>query len=266
MTKRKRLIIIFSVVVSLAVLIIINSAVFSVRTITAHGMNIVNQKLDDEIAERKIHDIRRGANIFTLSERRVVENANRNLAQSGQGRVDVRGIERVFPNRVRIHYVWTYEYVYVSQGGQAFVFDNRGVIVSILTTQEEIRQSDAIEIRVNGSLGATDLLDGFISDELQIERFNAVLSAVEWIKYTDFTSWFRFIDIRGDAIYFATDHGVFIRISNLENIINQFTLAATLYRDFVRDSNPNMSRGVIIANNTRRGAVVHHEPNTQGPP
>ena len=126
LTKRKRLVIIFSVIAALTALIIINSAVFSIRIVNANALNYPNnapeiEKLNEIISE--YHGVRLGSSIFMLNEYRARESIQRNLVETHDlAHIEIRSIERLFPNRLMIHYIVLRPYIYKIYNGYAFVF------------------------------------------------------------------------------------------------------------------------------------------------
>jgi len=277
MSKNKRLIIIFSVVCGLTFLIILSSAVFSIQDVSAYCVNVKDDdpilaELDEKVL--KDHGIRFGGSIFMLNEKKTVENLNQKLATAVPPvtNIEVRAIERAFPNRVIIHYIKFEPYFYVAEGGQAYFYAFGG---AILIKTAELSEADAaasmtgaVQFKVKGKISGTAVGSSAFSTTLEHERQNAeaVLAALEKLcSLQDLADYFAFIDLSGEGKVFAkTNRGVTIEFSSRENLYDQFRLGVSMYKEF-RESGKAEDRvrsgtGTIILSNTGKGLTAVYSP------
>jgi len=236
MTKNKRLVLIFSALAVLAALIIINSAVFSVRIVHAHSLshsfnNPEVERINTLIAQN--HGIRTGTSIFMLNEQRTIENVRYNLIAIDElAHIEIRGIERLFPNRLMIHYVILHPMFYVEHNGEAFVFSNNATLIHIVSLQEA-RVKGAIGLRLRGALLSTELGDAF-QTHVPADRttLDAVMATMERINHRQFS----YVDISNPGVIsIQTQPGVRIEIRSILNFASHFAHAYSTYRFFMEN-------------------------------
>jgi len=148
--RNKRLIVLFSILLSLTVVVIFGSIVFSVSVVTTSGHNInvydEGQQLSDRVIEAA--NVRRRS-IFLLNDDRIISDIEEAVPQ-----VQVVNIERLFPNRVLIHFVKLYNYFRVYRDGNYYSLRASGRITYI---NEE---ADRNFIDVFGAVSFGDLAVG----------------------------------------------------------------------------------------------------------
>ncbi|MCL2847882.1 MAG: hypothetical protein FWE13_03935 [Firmicutes bacterium] len=275
MTKKKRLIIIFSALLALTALIIINSAVFSVRSVNANALNESSNnesvlRINDLIANN--HGIRMGSSIFMLNEERTIEAVTRNiLEQDGAvANFEIRSLERIFPNRIVVHYVLLLPYFYIETvvGADVKVFSNNGTLIDILPILEAQRQG-AIRLDIRGQLLSLERGSRFETDyPRDTTRFFAVIDAFErmyhhfYMRHEDISMDFRYVDISDPrAIFLRMLPGVKMEIRNETNFIEYFRHGFSVYRHLRRYDSDRTLSGRIRPYRTATGEfrIVYSE-------
>lgn len=259
MRKNKKLIIIFSVVIALTALIILNSVLFSVQHVDADCMNDEDSVLDEAIETS--HGIRYGSSIFMLNENKAVENLKNNLAGKGIANIEIVSLERKFPNRVAIHYIKTVDYFYVLSGGQAYFFSNKGAVLT-KATEASAEKGNSIELKLKGQLQSTapgaGLSTQYESDRERADSLLYALGRLENLPFSRLGEYFEFASVAGSRIYIKTARGVFIEFSDLENFTEQFRHGLSAYKSFLTDPDqtPKSRTGTIIVTNTPSGVSM----------
>ncbi|MCL2796526.1 MAG: hypothetical protein FWD58_00505 [Firmicutes bacterium] len=273
MSKNKRLIIIFSVVCGLTLLIILSSAVFAVSSVRAYCVNVKDDdpmlaELDKQVLA--CHDIRFGSSIFMLNEKKTIQNLNKKLAASDPPvtNIEVRAIERAFPNRVIIHYIKFEPYFYVAEGGQAYFYAFGGAtlmrVLDLADAGAASLMAGAVQIAVEGKISGTAVGSSAFSTSIEHERQSAeaVLAALEKLcSPADLADYFDYIDLSREGYIFAkTNRGVVLEFSSFDNLYEQFRLGVSMYKDF-RESGKTEDRvrsgtGTIIVSNTVAGVIT----------
>jgi len=260
MTKRKSLIIIFACVLVIVALVVVNSAVFSVRTVNAHALNYTANDPETERINNIIvnnHGIRIGSSMFTLNENRTIENVRRNLIEAdGLTNIEIRAIERLFPNRLMIHYVRLVPYFFVMQNNNAYVFSNRagGAFLGVMTEQLA-RQQNAVQLLIRGSL-SDDLTGGFSSTiATDITRKAAVVAGFEAVVARIERRNIAYVDLTADGAIFVQTvggaaSGVRIEIRSINNFTEHFRHGFSLFYYFRNSPYANVrhqaSTGTIL--------------------
>jgi len=266
MTKNKRLIIIFSAIALLTALIIINSAVFSVRSVFANSLNYPNSDSEvlhiNEMLENH-HGIRMGSSIFMLNEERTIEAIRRNLIEHEElAHIEIRSLERLFPNRVVIHYVVLRPYFYIFDGGQAYIFSNNETLIRIVESVAEARSMGALGLFTSGELVSRNLGDVFETSEPQDAlRFNAVISTFERLVHRDLQHDFRYVDLRNPTSIFirmSSTPGLRIEIRTVDNFLTHFSHGFSVYRAFLisPDLHHKTMSGTLLITETAAGQIV----------
>lgn len=115
--RKKKLFILFAVLLAVTLLVIFNSVVFSVQHVNVYCANREVSEYRDEV--KRAHKIKRGSSIFTLNEKKI-----KKRIQSNVPHVRVLNIERKFPNRVYINYIEVLSYLKVARGGKTYYLGN----------------------------------------------------------------------------------------------------------------------------------------------
>jgi hypothetical protein len=230
-------------------------------------MNDVDPVLDAQI--EKNHGIRYGSGIFTLNEGKTKNKIQENLAKNNIGNVSIVGLERVFPNRVKVHYIKTTDYFHIYSDGQVYTVSNKGVITSV----KENLNPDAktVEVKAAGSLPADlSVGDSFdTDDQLDRARLSAVTYTFDRLKapYTGRDSFFEFVDISKNYIYVKTTRSVYIEIFapgalTPEDYAEQFRLGLTMYENYL-NADPQNPYRIDMAPN---GTIIVTRPADGGKP
>ena len=225
---------------ALVALIIINSVVFSVRSVTANSLNTstgdcpVTRDMNSLIEEH--HGIRIGSSIFMLNEDSATARVTQNIiAQQDSLILEIRALERIFPNRVVVHYVLLLPYFYVQVGSSVKSFANNGILMHIDTNPTAARARGAIGLIVRGELESLAIGEQFATTvDADTTRFFAAVHALEHLTYHHlFRNEFRYIDISNpQAIFVQTAAGAVFDIRSVANFTEHFRHALSTFRDF----------------------------------
>jgi len=277
MTKNKRLIIIFVALAVLTVLIIINSAVFSVRIVHPHALNYELSAEDRNEVEkineliREHHGIRTGSSIFMLNEERTVAAVRRNLLRREIAHAEIIRLERIFPNRVNIHYILLRPYFYVEHRGQAKVFSDNGTLIFIESVSSA-RQRGAIGLRIDGELMSLELGSEFnTSIQADVARFFTIIEAFQQLPHGEIGRDFEYVDISNpSAIFlrmaFTEPMGTAVRmeIRAIANFTEHFRHGLSAYRHFLQSTEHlyRTQSGTLLVTElaTTGQIVVTHSP------
>lgn len=124
--RNKRLIILFCILFAVTTLIVLSSAVFSVRFVYGYCYNADDQQLCDEVASLDVNEIKTGKSIFLLSEKKITE-----IIESKLPQVEVINVERKFPDRVYINFRKLFPYYAITAGEQTLLAGYDGKILSV---------------------------------------------------------------------------------------------------------------------------------------
>jgi len=224
----------------LTALIIVNSAVFSVRVVNAHALNYCANDAEtvriNTVIEQH-HGIRMGSSMFTLNENRAIGNITRNLIEvDALAGIEIRAIERLFPNRIVVHYIRLVPYFFVMRGGEAFVFSNSGVLIDIVA-ENAARSQGAIELRVRGELSALSLGEEFATTvATDATRFATVVAGFERVVPRNERRSVSYVDITADGAV-TIRMGVVIEVRSLTNFTEHFRHGFSLFYNFAYGEN-----------------------------
>ena len=217
---RKKLIILFSILTFLAVMIILNSVVFSVKKISA---NIVNA--DDERLCQNIKDSAQitPQSIFFLNEDLIIKNISRSVPQ-----VKVIKLERKFPDKLIIHAYKREKICYIKYDNVFYILGEDLVVMDIINT----RPNDVFELFMGDDIDMSDTLEG---EELKIHSTAKaeMIQLISCIKnigadYFDLISKVYYFRTKSD-IYLKTNSGVMIHLSYTYRLQEKVVIAFSLY-------------------------------------
>ncbi|MCH5163835.1 MAG: FtsQ-type POTRA domain-containing protein [Clostridiales bacterium] len=249
MMRNKRLLIIFGILLSITLLIAIGSAIFSIRTVNAFCNNVKDEELCAEVAKEKDNII--GKSVFTLNEDKLIKNVEERV-----GGIKVVNIERLFPNRVNIHFVKLYDYFEVMYEGNFYI---SGIDGKILKKQAE-SGGDSV-IRVVLGLTEEPKVGGTLESAPRFAALQDMINMLELLDFreTDAPAIISTIDIDYSnlAIYVFTRTGVLIKIQGDENAGQKLRYALSLYT-----AKPSYrTTGLITVTETEKGIVDFYDEN-----
>ncbi len=231
------MIIIFSIFLSLTLIVAIGSAVFSIRRVDAYCYNVDDPEQLDRIVNGKydgkksVKDLLVGKSIFALDESELISEV-----EAREAGIKVINIERLFPSRVSINYIKLHEYFELEQGGKYYIFGKDGKITDTLF------EYDPGYIRIIMEISEPE--DGINSERLSylveiidiIERMGYEGSKASGIiEFIDF-------DIKPDYIYIKMRSGVFIEVHGYNELEEKVHSAFSIY-----DSDASLRlKGTII--------------------
>ena len=157
--RNKKLIVIFSILLALTLLVVLNSVLFSVRTVTAHCFNYDDTIIENDgkkLADKVIESagIKKGSSIFLVNKEKTA--ANIVARQTG---VKVVNIEKRFPNRITIHYAKLVDTFQVAMPRGYYICTNDGRIVEIVDKPLPVQNIIGLRMSVSPDLAVGDFLD-----------------------------------------------------------------------------------------------------------
>lgn len=136
----RKLTIIFSTLVFVLILVILNSVVFTVSMVNAYCYNSKDETLIANVAASGA--IMRGRNIFTLSEKKYAAPIEETL----RGDIKVINIERKFPSIVWINFVKIIPvFAFLTEDGTYVTVDNDRVVHRVGAGRSELNFDAAVE-------------------------------------------------------------------------------------------------------------------------
>lgn len=236
--RNKKLIAVLIVVCSITLLVVLNSVIFSVRSVSAYCYNADDPELEQTVIEKS--GIKKGGSIFTLNEKKVTDTLHRNV-----GNVKVINIEKKFPNRVYINYVKIFEYFRIHQGNKYYFCGNDGRILRISDVPG--LSSATIELRlstpISESVREGDKFASQSDSEVMITC--ELLSALERLDYHKYSQdMFDFVDIsKSQYVFIKTRAGIMIELQGSGNLTAKLRIALSLYENLSSDK---LTFGTII--------------------
>lgn len=224
--RNKRLIIIFSVLLSITLLVVFNSVLFSVQHVYASCMNVEEKDLKYESEVLSSHKIKRGTSIFFVDKAKVTKN----IEQATGHRVKVLNVEKSFPNRIYINYVEVKAYAHVQSGGVTYYLSNDMTVMETAdgeTTIELILGSDAGQF---GESFAYTTESGINAAEALTRIINGFESCGTDYNHNRFVSYFKNIDLSGKFIKIEMNSGLMIEIINVQSLEQKMRLAMSIYQ------------------------------------
>lgn len=250
--RRKRLYIIFGILMALTLIAFASSAIFSVKTVEGY----CNIKLDDETLDRRVSDAAsfvKGVSIFSVNESEIAQKV-----ESEVPGIKVVNIERMFPNRISVNYVRLYEYFELYLDGKYYTMSIDGKVVN---------ESDA-------SGGQGKVIKLIFEPQVEPEigamivppQATAIIRTMERLDYkkTDAASIISHINFTYSKsyIYVKTVKGVTIRLKtndNLEDLGEMLRLGLTTYVNGL--SEEKRTKGMLIVTNKETiGYTANPEP------
>lgn len=237
--RNRKLIIIFSVLLSITLLVVLGSVIFSVQHVDTYCMNVN----EDECADsREIilssYKIRKGSSIFGVNESKVIANIEKNNKANN---IRILNIERKFPNRVCINYVVVKPYFRFLYEGNTYYCYNDMRISSIQPI--DLPENGLINLRFSGNLVESEKEGEFTfgpSKGLNApEVLSEILSGFEQLKYyEEVIDLFYEIDLSGTFIKLYTRcqdkdnndvRGMEWQILTPDNLADKLRLALSTY-------------------------------------
>ncbi len=235
--RNKKLIILFFIILFLAVLVVLDSVLFSVKKVTAYCHNDVDNVIqaDATTLSQKVIDgskIKSGKSIFLLNKDKVIKNVQKNVSD-----VRVINIEKKFPNRVTIHYAAIKPTFNVRFSDGFYIVNNEGKITEI----SQQRRDGLIDL-------IAEVEDGLqVGDKIRCENLNSVFDIMDALDRLGYSaedqherilllSLISFIDltVHSEIIYIGTSGDIDIKILGIasDTIFKKIHYGLSLYVNF----------------------------------
>lgn len=243
--RNKKLIIIFSVLLSVALLTVVGSVLFSVQHVRAYCANVNPSEksvYQDEVLSS--HGIKKGTSIFFVNENKVKENIESKLGNH----VRVLNIERVFPNRIYINYVEVKPYLMVRIGTTTYYSSKD---LRVMDGYDE--GTSAIKLKFAGSVKNEDGVLEF-SDKSVASTVSEIFAGFEELGYDGYViALIEEIDLSDKYIVLNTREGVKWEIHGADNLRAKIRLALSCYLSPEYDMLPG---SVLIVPNDKTVTLV----------
>lgn len=254
--RNKRLIILFCILFAVTTLIVLSSAVFSVRFVYAYCTNDDDQELCEQVADFNVNEIKTGRSIFLLSEKKIIETVESKMPQ-----VEVINIERKFPDRVYINFRKLFPYYAIAAGEQTLLAGYDGKILSTTDDPDKYIKFTALSAPTETSAGKT----AFAADSTEgkfITKFTETIDKLQILEYTSLQKKmeiFESIDISGIAsnreFFVKMRTGTEIEFSgDLDDLVPELRLALSTYFD--REDNYMNKKMRVYFNRSEQKYVV----------
>lgn len=217
--RNRKLIIMFSLLAALVLIVVLTSVIFSVQHIDAYCYNYDDTELEQQVVAGT--GLKKGRSIFVVNEDKVAAAVEQNTNY----RVKVINIERKFPNRVVVNYVYVTPYAYMQSDGGYCSFGSDLRVTAVADAEPENLIQVLANGKVTGGIGST-VLDG---DEAHV--LEEVLVAYARIGYyNDIVEVIERIDLRFEnKVFIKTRAGVAIEVQGMQDIFSKVRLAMTAY-------------------------------------
>ena len=248
--RRKRLYIIFGILMALTLIAFASSAIFSVKSVEGY----CNIKLDDLSLNERVGQAAsfvKGTSIFSVDEQEVIDEVESKVAG-----IKVINVERMFPNRISVNYVRLYEYFEVSYDGKFFAMSIDGKVVSVRDTS---KGAEVIKLIFEPQT------EPKIGEIIVPKQATAIIRTMERLNYkdTDASSIIEHINFAYNKayVYVKTRQGVTIRLyvnNNDDELGEMLRFGLTAYVNKLNDA--QRANGMIIVTNKSTASYVA-EPN-----
>lgn len=218
---RKKLIILFSILIFLAVMIILNSVVFRIKRVTAKIWNEDDFGLVQKIQDNTPIDAQ---SVFFLDEQDIIDKLAISVPE-----VKITKLERVFPNKLIIHAIKRERVSYLLQGTKFFIISEDLYVIDIINTlpsnlpelisaddniqTEELQKGDRLKLNL---ISMNDLGEMYKNIFAVGYEYLTNLQKIKYIRTTK-------------DIYLQTKSGVIIHISGSESMLQKIQIAYSLY-------------------------------------
>ena len=121
--RNKKLVILISILGGIALLIILASVIFSVRTVTAVCRNSVDEQLNADVVEAADISF---ASIFMINKESITKKINDNVVYA-----EVKAVERVFPDKINLIYYKLSEDIQFKVGETYYKASSSGKVLGV---------------------------------------------------------------------------------------------------------------------------------------
>ena len=229
--RNKRLIILFCILFAITTLIVLSSAVFSVRSVYGYCANADDEGLCDRVANLEVNGIKTGRSIFLLSEKKIAAAVEDKLPE-----VEVVNVERKFPDRVYINFRKLFPYYAIAAGEQTLLAGDGGKILSVTDNADGYVKFTTLGAPNETTAGKK----AYGEDTTEGKFIKLFTDTVNKLKILDYTSLqkkmeiFESIDVSklstNDEFYVKLRTGTEIEFSgNLDDLVPELRLALSTY-------------------------------------
>lgn len=244
MKGNARIIVFIGIILLIIVIVLLNMTVFTVKEITV--LNEVESQLIDEESIISNSDIHIGSNIFVISEKKSKEKI-----EVTHPYLEVKGIERVFPNKVIIHVSVRIPLMAIKVADTQLyaVIDSSLKILQVIDSTDSIYKTctkvEGIEI-TNPQVGNSLDLANSYNSKLSTISYVADNESLDGVAFLNFFESISF-DNSDDIVKIKLRSGVTILLKNSDNYEDKFRYALVAYRLYGEQS-PKRTYGYIYHN------------------
>lgn len=260
----KRLIVAIVGLVLIAVIVVLNAVVFTVKVIEVDFDTESTAEVDDGLSHSIIaaSGIKIGRNIFGVSESKIVSNIEGQVPG-----VDVINIERVFPNKVIIHVSKRVPVYIISYRESASVTPDYVLADGDMVALEFVNEASESYVKVNGfsligqhNCKQGEIISAAFGDEIIYLQNIAAGFYNAGLAPAAFAAFVESVDFDDGVINIVTESGVTIRLGSgltSADIAERIPKAYTWYLSELAkgDDNDAIKGGILIYSD---GEYIHN--------
>lgn len=224
--RNKKLIVLFSVLLSITLLVVFNSVLFSVQHVNAYCANMEKSEYEESVLAA--HRIKKGSSIFFVDKKKATERIEDNVSN-----VRVLNIEKKFPNRIYINFVEIREYIKLyynaGEGGKTYFCSNDLRVMDVTDGSDNIRE--AINLKVKGEVKNLEVGDTLSFATSSVSAIvTELFAALERLGYYDTViDLFTEIDLTGNFIELTTSTDMKWQILSADDLAEKMRFALSVY-------------------------------------
>ncbi len=199
-----------ALMVFIAGFLILNSSVFTVRTVLVQG----NKYMPEEDVHR-VANLPEQTNIFRLNVTEITERLSHDL------RIAEAEITRSYPDTIIIHLIERKPLAYIANSYGFVEVDKQGVILAVYKNLKNIRVPVITGIRLES---------GYIGDRVQNNTIDCIL---EYLSYLDENTLDQLseLNITGEQLFAYTNDSVQIRVGTKERLEEKAKLTQDMLKE-----------------------------------
>lgn len=255
--KTKRLVIILSVLIFLTLIIVLMSAVFTVRSIDVKWYtepNVLTIANNEGIVDSS--NIKMKSSVFTVNKKECTSRIEKAYSY-----IKVERVEIAFPNKVLIHVSEREPYFYLNMGDDYAILDQEMKVLELTTNLTEYSNKFGItpvELNIDSTMYANITVDR--GDFLDIACTDSVVGMTSFLKTISYTpirakNTLKTIRISNNDMYIYTDLGLNIYINDMNTKYNDKLLKGFSAYEQYKD---NLFSGTVLCYTDNTYIVPEH--------
>lgn len=224
--RNKRLIILLSVLLSVTLLVLCNSVLFSVRHVSVHCINRETSRYESDILSHAA--IKKGTGIFFVDKGKVTRRI-----ESAVTNVRVLNVEKMFPNRICINFAEIVPYLRFAHddgaGLKTYYISNDMRVMSVMPGADT--SINAVDLKVKGDAEKLTGEEVRFADTRVQATLLEIFDGLERLGYYEkVVELFTEIDLSGNFIDMRTRTGLLWRILGADDLAEKLRFALSVYQ------------------------------------